>query len=731
MQSQESPRSAGTQAPAYAQRRDAVARGFATQWVVVALFGGTVFLSAFLLFQVQPLIGKRVLPWFGGTPSVWMACMLFFQVMLLAGYAYAHLVATNLPRRGQVAVHLGLLTLALLQLPLVPAQPALDGSSPTAEVLLLLLRSVGLPFLALAATGPLLQSWFAALFPGKSFYRLYALSNVGSLLALVTYPVLVERFLYLDSQAGLWSTSSKVFLVLCALCALASLRAQRRVAPDTLPERVSKARPARLDVLFWLSLAACGSVMLLAGTNQICQNVASVPLLWILPLCLYLLSFILCFDSARWYSRTVFSWALFAVFLVVPTAMALGSNLGLVAQVGIYSGAIFVCCMCVHGELARLKPEATHLTAFYLSLAAGGALGGVFVSVLAPQLFDGYWEFPAGIFACCVMLLLVRRRDFFTALLERQRTIDPRRPALLGAGAVTAVALLMVLGAAGANALFARGDVVLMTRSFYGVLRLDELDPDDAENHRLRLIHGTTVHGAQFLDPEGSLKATTYFSPSSGVGIAIEHKRRTAAGGLRIGDVGLGVGTIAAYAGAGDVLRFYEINPDVVALAEDRFTYLADARNRGAAVDVLLGDGRITLEKQLAVGEPQAFDLLVVDAFSSDAIPVHLLTRECFAVYLAHLLPDGVLVLNVSNHYLELAPVVRRLAELHGWMACRVDDRSAGDPGAYRSTWVLVTRDQALLDDVASAGRCTATSENDPAAPLWTDDYSSLLQVLR
>ncbi len=713
------------------RRSDRGALGDRSERVAVALFGATVFLSAFLLFQVQPLIGKRILPWFGGMPSVWMACMLFFQVMLLAGYVYAHVVATSLPRRGQIAVHLCLLALAALQLPPVPAQPAADlPRGPTLEILLLLLRTVGLPFLVLSTTGPLLQSWFAALWPGKSFYRLYALSNAGSLLALLTYPVLVERYLPLESQAWLWSLGAWLFLLSCGLCSLAAGRARTGGAhAPAARQRAPRTRPAGLDLLLWLLLSACGSIMLLAGTNQLCQNVAAVPLLWILPLGLYLLSFVLCFDGGRWYSRAAYSWALVAVLLGAPATMLFGPDLGLVAQVGVYSCVIFVCCMCAHGELARLKPGAAHLTSFYLSVAAGGALGGLFVSVVAPWLFDGYWEFPAGLALCCIALLLVRRRDTLAAFLERQWRSAPRRPALLGAGALLVASLLALLGSAGANALFARGDVVLMDRSFYGVLRLVELDPEDADKHRLQLSHGTTLHGAQYLDREASRRATTYYSPTSGAGIAIEHARRSEGGGFRAGVVGLGVGTLAAYAGENDVLRFYEIHPDVVTLAEERFTYLSDARERGAAVDVLLGDGRITLEAQLAAGEPQEFDLLVVDAFSSDAIPVHLLTRESFAVYLAHLLPDGVLALHVSNDFLELAPVVRRLAELHGWTACRIDDRTPPAAGAHPSTWVLVTRDRTLLDALAAGGRCAVPSEDD--APLWTDDYSSLVQVLR
>lgn len=691
---------------------------------VAALFGATVFLSAFLLFQVQPLVGKRILPWFGGTPAVWMTCMLFFQVVLLAGYACAHALARG-SRPAQVLGHGALLALALVSLPLAPARPASApaGGDPTLEILVLLARSVGLPFLALATTAPLLQSWFATLLPGRRFYRLYALSNAGSLLALVSYPLVVERNLTLAGQAGVWSAGMVLFLAGSAICGLLALRAggARDTAPTALRSGAARGRPAALDVLLWIALAACGSAMLLATTNQLCQNVAPVPFLWVLPLCLYLASFVLCFDAEGWYRRRAFTWALVVVLAGMPLLAATSPDLGLVAYVAAYSAALFVVCMCAHGELVRIKPPARHVTAFYLAVSVGGALGGAFVSLAAPVLFDGYWEFLLGLFATAVVVLLARRRDSLTAALTTGRLRALPRPLLVLAGVVGPLAGLLV-GSFAMNVLFTRS-ALSMTRNFYGVLRLTEVDASSPERHRLLLTHGTTVHGSQFADPALRLRPTTYYAETSGVGLAIERLRREHPEGLRIGVVGLGVGTVAAYTRSGDRLRFYEIDRDVVELAETRFHYLADARGRGAEVSVAVGDGRLALEQELAAEGSRAFDLLVVDAFSSDAIPIHLLTGECLETYRAHLAPDGLVAVHVSNRYLDLGPVVGRLARQVGRLACRIDD--AGDPerDAHESSWVLLATDAGPAWE-----RCSPPGDD---APLWTDDHSSLVPILR
>ena len=701
--------------------------------VYAGLCMATVFLGALLLFQVQPIVGKMILPRFGGTPAVWMTCMLFFQVILLAGYAYSHLIAVRLSLRAQGLVHLALLLLVLTQLPLSisDAWKPDPHANPSGQILILLVRSVAAPLLLLSATGPLLQSWFSHMLPGRTCYRLYALSNAGSFLALLSYPFVVEPVLRLQTQAQAWSRGSTLFVLFCSLCAAGvaaggstsrTARVRQRVKASA-DATIRASAPGAIDVLLWLGLAACGSTMLLAVTNQLCQNVAAVPLLWIVPLAIYLLTFVLCFDHPRWYARSVFMWAL-VVVLLASSLLLLGLDLGLATQMGIYLGLLFVCCMCCHGELNRIRPPASHLTSFFLMLALGGALGGVFVSLVAPSVFTLFLELPIALFGTCVLVLAARRRDELRSLASR----STRRGLALVVGSGSLGCLAMVACADKLVEARAHRDGVLsMTRNFYGTLRVAEKDGHDPSRRRLQLAHGTTDHGDQFTDPAKRRWATTYFGPHSGVGVALRHQRDAGQrSGLKVGVIGLGVGTIAAYAEDGDAFHFYEINPSVAELANAHFTYLENARARGAGVEIHMGDGRMLLERQLAANGPQGFDVLVVDAFNSDAIPVHLLTEECFGLYWEHLDPDGILAVHVSNRFLDLGPVVRGLADSWSKSAFRVDSAPDLERGVHLSNWILVARPALLGQDVPEIRSL------DPARSLlWTDDYSSLIPLLR
>ena len=592
------------------------------------LYATTVFLSAFLLFQVQPLIGKYILPWFGGTSSVWTTSLLFFQVALLAGYAYAHLIVSRLSPRAQGTLHLALLTAALLALPITPSDGWKPGPAddPTWRILALLTVSIGAPYLLLSSTGPLLQGWFSRTYPGRSPYRLYALSNAGSLLALVSYPVVFERLLGLQTQTRVWSAGYVLFAVVCGTVAWRLLRAPPvapagdRAADPPAAARASGGRvdrerggseersPGRLDAVFWLALSAAGSTMLLATTNVITQDVAVVPFLWVLPLSLYLLTFIITFDNERWYDHTFFALMLVVAATAVIYAIYGGVELSLPAQVGIFSGVLFFVCMSCHGELVKLRPGPSQLTLFYLMVAAGGAIGGVLVAVVAPLVFDGFWEYHSGVFGACALVAAVIGRDQL-----RRRREQPARAGetwqLLAAAAVLAV----VGGLFGLAWLLdedvdrAHANVITMERNFYGVLRVVDALADDPAQRRIALVHGTILHGFQYQAAEKRGWATTYYGPESGVSIALNQhpRRRTTAGPLRIGVIGLGTGTIAVSADAGDYLRFYEINPTVVELSGEYFTFVSDAVARGADVDVFLGDARIVMERQRERGELQ------------------------------------------------------------------------------------------------------------------------------
>ncbi len=739
-------------------------------------FALTIFTGAFLLFQVQPLIGKYILPWFGGGPAVWTACMVFFQVLLLGGYAYAHLSARLLPARGQAAVHLLLLLAALAFLPITPAagwKPAAPGD-PTWRILALLAACLGLPYLVLSATGPLMQAWFSRLHPGVSPYRLYALSNAGSLMALISYPFFFEPLLSRKAQAEMWSWGLGAFVILCGVCAVKLWKSSPSPAP--LPARQGTKResflggfppasheserrapalqrrglgfvqswssalrfmfdrswvqgemadqqilsPSEAEAptpgarLLWLGLPACASVLLLASTNKMCQDVAVIPFLWVLPLGLYLLSFIICFDSPKWYRRGAFNWALLPALAGVCVALFKGADLPLLAQIGIYCVTLFVCCMVCHGELYRLKPHPRHLTGYYLMIAAGGALGGVLVGLVAPLVFNSHAELHWGLMAFALLLTLVYAREKIAVHLAGE-SVPIWKLALVGLIALGVTLTIQVR--------YAARHLVSGTRGFYGVLRVFEYNPELPEAHVYLLHCGEITHGVQFADPVQAAWPTAYYHDQSGVGLALRHLPRER--DRRIGVVGLGVGTLAAYGQAGDVVRFYEINPQAKQLAETRFTYLAGSTAR---VEVVLGDARLSLENEPS----QQFDLLALDAFSGDAIPVHLLTREALEIYLRHLKPDGVLAMHITNRHLDLLPVMENLARhFHLHWALIPFESDKREWWRYSNKWVLLTRDPAFLEQPAIREAATTPEPSARRVPLWTDDYASLFAILK
>lgn len=762
----------------------------------------TIFLSAFLLFQVQLLLGKYLLPWFGGAAAVWATCMLFFQVLLLAGYAYAHWLTARLCLRWQRRLHLLVVIAslgALLALaaswgtPLLPdgGWKPLDSAAPIGRLLQLLAVAVGLPFFVLATTGALLQAWFAAAHPGVSPYRLYALSNLGSLLGLLSYPFAIELFVPLNVQAWVWASGYALFALGIGWCAW-QVRAALTPAPladgRALTATEPAAAPTRAQRLLWFALAACASMLLLAVTNQLTQEVAAVPFLWMLPLALYLLSFILCFDADQRYHPRFYRAMLLAALALASVLLDHGAQAPLLAQIAVWGFVLFICCMVCHGELARLKPAPRHLTTFYLMLALGGASGGVFVAVVAPYSFNGFWELPIALVLCAALVFVVALRDPRSFLY--QGSLVPTFAVLFAAVWVAAFVmgghlagasvpdgppdldgpptnLLLTIGAtylvqrqvrlgmrrasratrvvlrvavtASALGLFVLTQLFLMleptaakvasARSFYGLLDVLEEDADDPVNHSLRLRHGRILHGLQYQSLERRREPNSYYGPASGVALALaHHPARQEGRPMRIGIVGLGTGTLAAFGSRGDYLRFYEINPDVLRLAAGPgalFTYLRDTP---AAVDTVLGDARLALERELAAGDAQAFDLLAIDAFSSDAIPVHLLTEQAFATYLAHLRDRrAVIAVHISNRFLDLAPVLAGVAARYRLAYALVDtDRNEAEWG---STWVLLTHDAGWLQTPAIAA---ATSAKPPRRVLrWTDDFSNLLSVLK
>ncbi len=705
-----------------------------------------IFLSAFLLFQVEPIIARYILPWFGGAPAIWTTCMLFFQILLLCGYAYAHLLASHLSPRHQALVHLGLVVCSFLFLPITPSDAwKPDGAeNPMLQIVLLLSVTIGVPFLLVSASGPLLQHWFNQVHPTLSPYRLYALSNLGSLLGLLSYPFLVEPQLRLSTQTVLWSAGYGLYAVICAWGAILLFRfATRTDSTENSVHPPEDYKPSLSERLLTLALPACGSVVLLASTNQICRDVAVIPFLWVLPLSLYLLSFILCFDHPRWYNRRVWGpvlvAALSAVVYLLHQDYADEEEMNLYLQIFIYSAALFACCMICHGELVRLKPPARYLTSFYLMVALGGALGGVFVNLGAPVFFKGYWEFHASLLATVIFLGLCLFR-----------TMDSHRSPLF----LWSVRILWV-GSIGILATFLALHIqvqqehsILTARNFYGVLRVYESDLGTRFAER-SLYHGRISHGAQFLLPSLRSRPRTYYGLHSGISLAIRHhpqqlrrnhpQDKARQRGLRVGIIGLGVGTIAAFSRPGDTYRFYEIDPDVARISHEYFTYLKEGKG---IQQIVLGDGRMSLERELGNHDRQQFDVLAVDAFSSDAVPMHLLTREAFTLYWEHLRPEGILAINITNLHVDLSPVVRVLARELGKQAVwiedwgedreenREEDVDEEQRGTDENDWVLVTSNQAFLNNLFVTDRVEPWPTVKPKEILWTDDYSNLFEVV-
>ncbi|VWX61144.1 conserved membrane hypothetical protein [Burkholderiales bacterium 8X] len=678
------------------------------------LFAGTIFTSAFLLFLVQPLIAKQILPWFGGSAAVWSICMVFFQVVLLAGYAYSDWITRKLAPRMQARVHIGLLVASLAFLPIVTSDrwKPTGGDDPTLWILGLLVGTIGLPYFMLSTTGPLVQSWVARTPWGAEVYRYFSLSNLASLASLLSYPVLIEPRSTLAQQAWAWSAGYGAFVLLCAGVAwyvarrwpaaeasgagTASTASSASAGPATdLPPR-----PGRVDQWLWLALPALGSWLLLAVTNHITQNVAAIPFLWVLPLSVYLLSFVLTFESDRWYRRRIL--LPLAAIALVACAFGLQHKVGAELKTGlpIYIVGLFVLCLFLHGETARLRPPAAWLTRFYLMLSLGGAIGGASVGLLAPHVLPGYYELGIGLVLCGLVAIVLWRRS----------RIGMAAGLALAGGCAWFLVLQVKSDASG---------VLRMERNFYGAVRITE-SRLGAKGPMRKLYHGSIKHGEQYLAPGLRRTPTTYYGASSGVGRAIAS---APAGPRRIGLIGLGTGTLAAYGRPGDVYRFYEINPRIFALADEDFSFLGDSPAR---IERVLGDARLALERE----EPQRFDVLAVDAFSGDAIPIHLITAEALDNYLRHLEPSGVIAFHVSNLYLNLAQVVEKIAEDKGLHSALVVDLPDTATGLYSTDWILVSRDANALS-VESIRSATSVPQRIPGLRAWTDDYNNLFSVLK
>ncbi|HKP62963.1 MAG TPA: fused MFS/spermidine synthase [Polyangiales bacterium] len=667
----------------------------------MAPYAVTIFLSSFLLFLVQPLIARQILPWFGGAASVWTTCLLFFQTALLAGYAYAHGVVRFLSPRRQVHVHAALLLASLAVLPILadPSWKPAGHDDPIPRILGLLSITIGGPYLLLSTTTPLLQAWYWRRFHSHVPYRLFALSNVASLASLLGYPLLVEPYFGVAASAKLWSYAYAAFALLCAWTALRSLRGGTEPVPADAATAPAEITPlAKHHVALWLLLSSTGTCALLAVSNHITQNIASIPFIWVLPLALYLITFIICFDRPRWYVRGLFVPLLAALLLAMAWRI---NSVKLQHVLPLFAAGLFAACMLCHGELARLKPDPRHLTLYYLVIAAGGALGALVIAIGAPLLLRGYYEMHAVLVLLAIIVAICAWR----------------MDVLYGVLALSVV--IGVLWHTGNAIRIYNARVLEMQRDFYGVVRIRDWHGPPP----LRVMfHGGINHGGQYLEPTRAFEPTCYVGRTSGYGRLLQTLSGTP---RKVGVLGLGVGALLTYAQKGDSWVFYEIDPLVLDLAARHFSFLGATQ---AKVEHVLGDGRLALERE----PPRGFDMLAIDAFSGDAVPMHLLTREAMAIYVKHIKPDGAIVFQATNRFVNLMPVIRRLADELGLQTYWVDDEPELRKGffAFGTDQVIVTRNAALLraPQLQGAGK-PAPARSDLAT--FTDDYYNLLRILK
>jgi hypothetical protein len=745
----------------------------------MTLYAVAIFLSAFLLFQVQPLIAKIILPWFGGSAAVWSTAMLFFQLVLLAGYTYAHFLIRYLRAKSQAAVHIALLAISCALLPILPSatwQPS-EAGDPTLRILALLAATIGLPYFLLASTTPLLQAWYVRRSGSGMPYRLFALSNFGSMLALISFPFVVEPRLTSHQQASTWSALYVLFAAWCGYASYTGGTSRNSAADFTAPDPIGEpvpmespatsaepgdsGRPSLAEMALWVALSACASTLLVSVTNHLSQNVAPIPLLWVVPLSLYLATFILAFESDRIYQRWIF------VPLLAPALggmaymiWAASGNLHIRRLIPGFAIGLFICCMLCHGELARRRPAPRFLTLFYLMISLGGAAGGIFVALIAPRIFSTYLELQVGLVACAALaaivlwnaripkggawalrsvlaigaVMIVRPALFHLPFEFHRDLLMYAIPVFVLLGSVTISKLgswplraLLVICAGALTGYLARSErderkgYRLSERNFYGELRVKDDAAVNFPTERL-LFHGTIKHGSQVLDDRFRYKPISYYGPYSGVGRAILALQER--GPIRVGVIGLGAGVLNAYARPGDMYRIYEINPLVEQIAQTEFEYFAHSP---ADKSILLGDARLTLEGQAG----QQFDVLAVDAFSSDAIPIHLLTREALATYFRHLKPLGILAVHISNRYLDLAPVCALGARDFEKIATIVADDGDENDFELPSTWVLLTSNLTWFQSHSFDGADLSTAVAPARFREWTDNYSNVFQFLK
>lgn len=683
-------------------------------------FPFAVFAGAFLLFQIQPLIGKYFLPWFGGSPSVWIACLMFFQLLLLGGYAYAHALQ-KLSQKRQVAVHLSLLLIACAGGLLLyenwgsPILPSLDWrpeneAQPTWHLLRLLFISIGGGYFLLSSSASLLQAWYHRVDPSRSPYLFYIISNTASLLALLTYPIVIEPFLTIKTQALIWSGGFLIYAILCVLSAKRVWSALP-AAEEANDSSAKSSPPTWKHYLSWIGLSACGVLLLMAVTKQITQDVPPVPFLWVLPLVLYLLSYIIAFiERLKHWQDVLIVFVGVAGWIAWKLAQQ-GLEVNVLHQIAGFGIILFACCLFCHNALYRQKPDPQHLTGFYLSISLGGVIGGLFAGIVAQHIFNQYWEYPIALVLTALLAVTAVYANPKSAFFKIRH------------GLWLGVAFLAFV--VSQKDIHEAQNSVYMGRNFFGSIRVDKELNTGIPIYSL--MHGKINHGMQIDHPRFKHRPTTYFTKSSGVGTAMLLKQKELKT-MNVGVLGLGIGTLTAYGREGDTYRLYEIDPEVIALATSSpwFSYVPDSK---AKIVVVEGDGRLSLEREIKE-DSHPFDMLILDAFTGDSPPVHILTLEAFNLYLQHLAPDGVIAVNISNRYLDLLPVLDQVHKHFGLQIAYIE--SQGDKKiSANAQWVLLTRDRDFIRNPEIVRKNSFARKRIKTIRPWTDNYSSLLSIIK
>ena len=663
------------------------------------------------------MMAKVILPWFGGSPSVWTTSILFFQFFLLFGYLYSHLLCRFLTIKKGIVLHLLFLGFSLLMLPVYPSSTwkLTDKFTPEIKVLLTLFSTISIPYLLLSTSGPLIQFWFSKYFENKSPYYLFSISNFGSLLGLVSYPFFFEPFFGLKLQTHIWSITNILYILMCSIIGIFVFKgnfANNEISKKSVGHRYSFSRKAS-----WIFLAFLGVVIMLGATNEMTQDLPPIPFLWVLSLGIFLISFIIPFAKERREGPNIWKKTFNISLLLLILLKVTGHGMPIVFQVITYAFILYSACMVCHIELAATKPKEEYLTEFYLYISLGGGLGSLFVTFLGPVLFNQYFEMYLALLSIYGFIGIQKYELFSKTSKAFEKGMKVNFILWLSSGLICFSLLYFKDNMMIKN-------LILKDRNFYGVLKILDTKFQGDEIKRA-LFDGKTIHGLQFLNSKNTLSPSLYYTEESGVGLAFNTLKNKS--NSKVGIIGLGAGTLASYAKENDIFDFYEINPQVIDIANNQFTYL---KNSKAKIKTYLGDARITLEEIYRNKGTKSYDLIVLDAFSSDAIPTHLLTREAFLLYTQHLSEEGTLAIHISNRHIDLFPVVASLAKEKGYLSVEFNDHTTDEKKVY-SIWALVSKNKEFISSIKSGPFKEKTKRENVTEVIWTDDYTNLLRLFK